>query len=375
MTDQPGTSGMAPHTRTVLITGNDPVLGRSIAARLGRPLSAERTTIITIGPPNRSTAGPDACSHAGNLAAPRFGLQHRDYRELVGQVDAVVHLSSSSTFIASAADDVTRTRRVLDFVEQSGAPLYWVGSAFGTTGGRHRHHRRTGWLSEDSRLMVESLLRTSAPQSVVVRPSIVIGDSRTGAIAAFPGVYRVLAAMLVQGARPIIPVDLGLRLDLMPCDLVADVIARLIRNRVTDREVWLTMGERALTIEQVHRLLQTFAAEAGWDLPAPWLEPAQGGRQRDEPFPQALTSAQRRVVTSLMDLFADQLVHDEPLQSSLGDQFANSLSELGALGVEPLPEPDSTLLASLRYWRRVTQGRRDCRWADLRGGWVQDAVA
>jgi thioester reductase-like protein len=210
---------------------------------------------------------------------------------------------------------------------------------------------------------------------VVVRPSIVIGDSRTGAIAAFPGVYRVLAAMLVQGARPIIPVDLGLRLDLMPCDLVADVIARLIRNRVTDREVWLTMGERALTIEQVHRLLQTFAAEAGWDLPAPWLEPAQGGRQRDEPFPQALTSAQRRVVTSLMHLFADQLVHDEPLQSSLGDQFANSLSELGALGVEPLPEPDSTLLASLRYWRRVTQGRRDCRWADLRGGWVQDAVA
>ena len=349
---------MAKPARTILLTGNHHILGRSIAARLGRQNSAGNTTIITVGPPNRSE-GRGAISIGGSLTSPRFGLPQKDYRELIGQVDAVVQLSSSSTFIASPADDVARTRRVLDLVEQAGAPLYWVGSAFVTTGGRRRRHRRTGWLSEDSRLMVESLLQTSGVDHVMLRPSIMIGDSRSGAIAAFPGIYRVLTAMLAQGSPPVIPVDLGWRLDLMPCDVVADVIARLVQHGVTDREVWLTMGERALTIEQVHRLLQTFAAEAG---------------PHDESFLQAIPSAQRRVVTSLMDLFADQLVHDEPLESSLGDQFATSLGELGAFGVGPLPDPGSALLASLRYWRRVTQGRPDYRWADHRGV-EQDAVA
>jgi nucleoside-diphosphate-sugar epimerase len=366
---------MAPPARTILITGNHQILGRSIAARLGRQNSADNTTIITIGPPNRSE-GQGAISIGGSLAPPRFGLPQKDYRELATQVDAVVHLSSSSTFITSPADDVARTRRVLDFVEQAGAPLYWVGSAFVNTGGRRRRHRRTGWLAEDSRLMVESLLQTSDVDHVMLRPSIMIGDSRSGAIAAFPGIYRVLTAVLAQGSSPVIPVDLSWRLDLMPCDVVADVIARLVQHGVTDREVWLTMGERALTIEQVHHLLQTIAGVAAqWDVSAPWCEPAHGQGRHDEPFLQAIPSAQRRVVTSLVELFADQLVHDEPLESSLGDQFATSLGELGAIGVGPLPDPGAALLASLRYWRRVTQGRPDYRWADHRDVREQDAVA
>jgi nucleoside-diphosphate-sugar epimerase len=364
---------MAKPARTILLTGNHQILGRSIAARLGRQNSAGNTTIITVGPPNRSE-GRGAIPIGGSLTAPRFGLPQKDYRELIGQVDAVVQLSSSSTFIASPADDVARTRRVLDLVEQTGAPLYWVGSAFVNTGGRHRRHRRTGWLSEDSRLMVESLLQTSGVDHVMLRPSIMIGDSRSGAIAAFPGIYRVLTAMLAQGSPPVIPVDLGWRLDLMPCDVVADVIARLVQHGVTDREVWLTMGERALTIGQVHRLLQTVAAEGGWDMSAPWFEPARRQPLRDDSLLQALPSTQRRVVTSLMDLFADQLVHDEPLKSSLTEQFSSSSAGLGGFGVQPLPDPGAALLASLRYWRQATHSRTGSRWADHRGV-RDDAVA
>jgi hypothetical protein len=263
---------------------------------------------------------------------------------------------------------------VLDFVDEASAPLYWVGSAFVSSGGRHRRHRRTGWLSDDSRLMVDSLVRTSAPERAVIRPSIMIGDSHTGAIAAFPGIYRVLTAMLARGSSPVIPVDLNWRLDLMPCDVVADVIARLVHHRVTDREVWLTMGERALTIGQVHRLLQTVAAEGGWDMSAPWFEPARRQPLRDDSLLQALPSTQRRVVTSLMDLFADQLVHDEPLKSSLTEQFSSSSAGLGGFGVQPLPDPGAALLASLRYWRQATHSRTGSRWADHRGV-RDDAVA
>jgi thioester reductase-like protein len=189
---------MAPPARTILLTGNHQILGRSIAARIGRQNSADDTTIITIGPPNRSE-GRGAISIGGSLTPPRFGLPQKDYRELINQVDAVAHLSSSSTFIASPADDVARTGRVLDFVEQAGAPLYWVGSAFVNTGGRRRRHRRTGWLSEDSRLMVESLLQSSGLDHVTLRPSIMIGDSRSGAIAAFPGVDGDAGARLAAG--------------------------------------------------------------------------------------------------------------------------------------------------------------------------------
>ena len=343
--------------RTVMITGDLQILGRSLATRL-----AGRTNVRTIGQPERS-AGGDVSVIAGSMAAPQFGLSPAAYRELAGQVDAVVHLSSASTFAASGAYEVLRTRRVLNFVEAADAPLYWVSSAFVNTGGPSGRHRQTGWLADDSRLMVQSLIQTSAPEHVAIRSSMVIGDSRTGAIAAFPGIYRVLAAMLQHGHLAAMPVDLNWRLDLMPCDVVADITARLIEHRVTDREVWVTMGEQALRIEQVFGLLQTFAAEPGRDL-SPSAFPLVGPQMRRyESFLQALSPGQRRVVAGLVDLFVDQLVHREPLESSLGDGFANSLGELGALGIEPLPDPGATLLASLQYWRSRQNEQQDIKQA------------
>ena len=84
---------------------------------------------------------------------------------------------------------------------------------------------------EQTKYEAELLLReamTDLPIAVH-RPSIVVGDSRTGRTGAWKVLYWPLK-VIARGWLPVIPYDPGSRLDIVPVDFVADAVLALTRQ-------------------------------------------------------------------------------------------------------------------------------------------------
>jgi uncharacterized protein YbjT (DUF2867 family) len=85
--------------------------------------------------------------------------------------------------------------------------LYHVSTAFvHTKVAGDRGRTAIGYAS--SKRAAEEVIRSSGVPHVILRPSVVIGDSVTGEIAAFQGLHQVVAGMFA-GMVPMIPFDPG----------------------------------------------------------------------------------------------------------------------------------------------------------------------
>ncbi|MGY1638685.1 SDR family oxidoreductase [Geodermatophilus sp. SYSU D00742] len=329
-------------SRTVLVTGGSGVVGQALLPRLlapgpdGEP-SATRVVALTR---RRPLAHPGVTCVHGDVTAPRLGLGARDHAHLADAVDVVVHAAAVTVFDRSdedlAATNVEGTRRVLQFAADAGATVHHVSTAFlHPDHSTERPDSAVGYAV--TKRAAEQVVEDSGVPHVVVRPSIVVGDSRTGAVSAFQGVYQVADALL-RGQLPVLPFDGDWPLDLVPCDVVADAIARLVEHGVAGGQVWVTAGERALTLAEGVDVLAAFAAAAGVPLRRPRFVPptAPGGAV------ELLRQPERQAVAQVRKLFQDYLWRTEP--------FPSSLPELAAIGVAPLPDPRTTLSRGLRYW-------------------------
>ncbi|MEP6559458.1 MAG: SDR family oxidoreductase [Nakamurella sp.] len=282
-------------------------------------------------------------THDGNAAAlsevalvdSGSGRHHRRY-DLTGiRIRAVVYLPS-----APAEGRIPQElRRITDILRRAGstdAPFYLM------TAAATDHSTALGPESPSSSGGVEEVLRSTGHPHSVVRTSTLIGDSGTGAIAEFGTVYRLCKALL-GARRPRIPFSPGARVDLIPCDVVADVLVRLIENGFVGGDYWLTGGEHALTVEQAVTELLSAARQAG-------LPVAHQSVVFDDSW------AGRRYVSDGGG--NSPLIVDSPLPSSLGNQFETALGELGAIGTPALPGAIDALRASLRYWAGTVAAER-----------------
>ncbi|HEU4426899.1 MAG TPA: AMP-binding protein, partial [Pilimelia sp.] len=125
---------------------------------------------------------------------------------------------------------------------------------------------------EQSKYEGERLVRAaaSALPVTVVRPAMVVGDSRTGAVRTFNTVYAPLRRYLT-GRRRLVPVRPGLRVNIVPVDWVADAIVRLTFDRAAEgRTVHLTAPFESLpTAAELIEATRCWAAEH-LDLRPPW---------------------------------------------------------------------------------------------------------
>jgi nucleoside-diphosphate-sugar epimerase len=166
----------------------------------------------------------------------------------------------------------------------------------------------------------EQLVRSLMPElpTTIVRPSIVVGDSRTGRTMAYNVLYTPLK-MLYEGRLSVIPGLADAALDVVPLDYVADAIAHvaLHSDETIGRTFHLTAGAgRTLSVgEIVARTLKIYAcvqvssAVRKCRFASPWLCRLMGrivggrpGRmwQLAEPF-VAYMSAKRRFDTHNTD--------------------------------------------------------------------------
>jgi thioester reductase-like protein len=337
--------------RTVLITGASGVLGSALVPRLSTGPAAGSQPLLDVVTLTyrRPVENPHVASVRGDITAPRMGLSPHQYTGLAHRVDAVVHAAAVTVFNRKDgsldATNVEGTRRVLQFAADAHAPVYHISTAYlHPTYDAASPRSAVGYAV--SKRAAEDVVRASGVPQMILRPSIVVGDSRTGAISDFQGIYQVADAMF-QGALPVLPFAPHWPLDLIPRDVVADVVARRVEQQIIGRELWLTTGERALRFDDALDIFVEHARSIGVPLRRPRFVPWIGAGGPDAAASLAsLPRTVRRAVSRLVELFHDYVALDRP--------FESSLEALAPMGVPPLPDPRQTLRASLRYWSEAT---------------------
>jgi long-chain acyl-CoA synthetase len=154
-------------------------------------------------------------------------------------VDPVVHCAASVQFTLPLEDarriNVGGTREMVALAERAPAldRFVHVSTAYvaGDRGGTYFEHesdigqppRNT---YEQTKLEAEALVDASGLPAATLRPSIVVGDSRTGWTPAFNVIYWPLQAF-ARGLFPVVPADPDSRADIVPVDMVADALFEL----------------------------------------------------------------------------------------------------------------------------------------------------
>jgi len=207
--------------------------------------------------------------YSGDVSQPNCGLTAAQYQRLSAEATRVIHSAATVRFDHSLAEaraiNVEGTRRLLDFA--AAAPglrsFTYVGTAY-VAG------ERTGLVMEDelavgqtyrntyeqTKAEAEALVRSrlvSMP-GVILRPSIIVGDSRTGVTSSFKMMYWPLKIYARRLWRTV-PGFPDAVLDIVPVDYVAAAVARLAFDEAAlGRAAHLCAGPRgSATIEQVAR--------------------------------------------------------------------------------------------------------------------------
>jgi nucleoside-diphosphate-sugar epimerase len=324
--------------RTVLLTGASGVVGRPLLRRL-RDLDV--VCLVHRSP----VSGPNATAVPGDIAKPMFGLAKQAYLDLAARVDAVIHCAAITDFNRTdgslEATNIAGTEHVAAFTAAANAVLYHVSTAFVHTS-VDGDRGRTAISYASSKLVAEEAVRSSGVPHVILRPSVVIGDSVTGEIAAFQGLHRV-AAGIFAGIVPMIPFDPGWPIDFVPADVVADAIACVAEKRVSEGEFWISAGDKALRLGESVSVAIELAHDLGMSIDMPrFVPPEMFDRLIGPVFLDALPGKVRRSVLRMLEFFATYL------QS--GETKPSSLDQLVALGAKPLPDQRESLRNSLLFW-------------------------
>jgi thioester reductase-like protein len=207
--------------------------------------------------------------YSGDVGQPNCGLDASAYQRLSAETTRVIHSAATVRFDHSLEEaraiNVEGTRRVLDFA--AGArqlrSMAYVGTAY-VAGERSdlvleselalgQGYRNT---YEQTKAEAEALVRSrlASMPGVILRPSIIVGDSRTGATSSFKMMYWPLKIYARRLWRTV-PGYPDAVLDIVPVDFVATSVARLAFDEAAlGSTVHLCAGPRgSATIQQIAR--------------------------------------------------------------------------------------------------------------------------
>jgi long-chain acyl-CoA synthetase len=243
-----------------------------------------------------ATAAGRILAVAGDVRAPGLGLDPADWQRLTRRVTHIVHAAADLRVAAPLAElRRTNVAGVAHLLELASAAhrdhgltrLTHVSTAY-VAGLRPEDvpeddlSGRYGFANgyERSKYEGERLIRAagSALPVTVVRPAMIVGDSRTGAVRTFNTVYAPLRRYLT-GRQRLVPVRPGLRVNIVPVDWVADAIVRLTVDPAAEgRTVHLTAPYESLpTAAQLVEATRRWAAEhLGLRPPRPLFVPLPG---------------------------------------------------------------------------------------------------
>lgn len=331
---------------TVLITGATGVVGQALLDRLDVP--------HVIGMVHRSALPQeDVEVIRGDVCRPDLGLGAAAYRELAKRVDAIIHSAAVVDFTKDEdvilTANVTGTEHALALAAAADAPIYHVGTALVKPGAR----AEADWSGASalakgtdayrrSKVAAEGIVGKSGLPHTIYRPSLMQGDSRTGAIAKFQGIHYLIGYAF-DGYMPFLPLRPDSGIDIIPQDVVADAIACMVEQDEVGGTWWLTLGDTAPTIGQLIEL----GAEFGERIGRPWKPP----RYTDPDI------VERLIRPVFMDEFPPKI--RKRLERMLefnaymnpGETLPTDIPEMQErFGVAPMPELRSAFLRGLEFW-------------------------
>ncbi|MFE7586433.1 SDR family oxidoreductase [Streptomyces gardneri] len=213
---------------------------------------------------------------AVDLRVPRLGLDAGSFALLAKRVDVIVHMAGNVDYTASVQD--------LHAVNEGGAAgmtaladaaeclLLYVSTAFAD---RHTQASREAGIGaltparpsfyHRSKAAADERVRQCSQPWSIIRPSIVMGDSRDGSMLQRQTMHQTLS-MMSTGLLPAMFGHPDHLIDMVPRDYVAQAIHQLaldaVEGRPLPREFWATAGPASLTWAQWSQVLQHTLAAA-----------------------------------------------------------------------------------------------------------------
>src|SRR5512133_722572 len=281
-----------PSTERVhLITGYPGFIGKRLVRRLAQDAEprGERLVLI-VQPKHAAAARADLAAQGatraevieGDVEQMHLGLSGAEFKHLAGAVTAVWHLAAISWLGADPRYirrvNVEGTRNVIDFAYAAKrlvrlnhfSTAYVSGDRIGViledelAMGQRFHN-----VYEESKFQAELLVRRAQSHlpATIFRPSIVVGDSRTGEIDRFEGPYA-LAILLVASPLSVplpLPGDAVAPLNVVPVDFVVEAAISIARHPDGAGKTVHLVDPSPLSARRVYEMI---AARAGKKLPS-----------------------------------------------------------------------------------------------------------
>ncbi len=217
----------------------------------------------------------------GDAAWMDLGLSGSELRSLTGEVDRIHHCARVSYLGADRATvehmNVNGAREILEFAEACHDLKSLVFHSSTLVSGN-----RTGLVREDeldkgqklrnvveeTSLRAEEMMRAAMPKIpiVVVRPSMVVGDSLTGEVDRFDGPYLLILLLLTAPPEVALPLPGkgDVPLHLVPADYVAKAASTIGRDPRAPGRTFHLVDPNPLTARRVFEL---FARAGGRRMP------------------------------------------------------------------------------------------------------------
>ncbi len=296
---------------TVLLTGATGFLGMELLARLIE--RADNEVVCLIRAPSASAASerlasviarlydepPEAAGRvraiAGDVSEPDLGLDPLERERLISTVTAVVHCAASISFDNSLEQArMVNTAGALRMIELSRAIA---------AGGRLRRHLHvsTAYVAgrfqglfketdldlgqgfrntyEQSKFDAEKAIPAAAGDLplLIARPSIIVGDSRSGWTSAFNVIYWPMRAFS-RGLMDEVAIDPEGVADVVPVDYVADGLMAMFDDASVGGTVALVAGAAAPTNAE---LIDLACRQFGREPPRIVADPASRVQEAD----------------------------------------------------------------------------------------------
>src|SRR6266545_3719736 len=278
---------MAP-ARVHFVTGFPGFIGKRLVRRLAAQHAGSGARLVLLVQPKNARVAREALAALGvagevvegDVEQMHLGLSGAEFKALARDVTDIWHLAAR-TLGADRTDlrrvNVDGTRNVLDLAAAARrlrrlnhfSTAYVSGDRVGViledelAMGQRFHN-----AYEETKFQAELLVRRAQADlaATIYRPSIVVGDSRTGEIDRFEGPYA-LAILLVASplAVPLpLPGDAVAPLNVVPVDFVVDAALAIAENPAGAGRTVHLVDPAPLSARRVYEMI---AARAGKKLP------------------------------------------------------------------------------------------------------------
>ncbi|MEB3414450.1 SDR family oxidoreductase [Alteriqipengyuania sp. WL0013] len=296
----------------ILMTGAAGLLGGETAARL----VARGHTVTALVHRNREVLANDgspvaiADAIACDIAEPLLGLDEALAGRLAASHDMLVHVAATTRFDLPD-EEYDRTNRggaanAVALARLGGMRLLHVSTAYvcGDRNGRVAEGDplpENGFANgyEASKAAAERLVRESGLDWIIARPSIVTGDSATGAIRHFDTIYAAFK-LIAEGRVKHMEARRGATLDFVPIDHVCGALADLAENFDTAKNAaYHLVSGQPVPVETFASAIGAFPQFSAPDL----VDPADFD-------PAALPALERRLYRRVAGLYASYFQRD-----------------------------------------------------------------